>query len=379
MCAYVFISRCAVVIMLVVMLGGCSAPPKDHWAGDAPAPAPDGGAAPVQQFDYTHKVLQPETAQLGRRHTVALIRFGDTKGIEDVPFGREPPPQDTQSGEVNVAVNIGTRTETHAEEGPQMTRRARAILKHALLESEAFVVVERERILDVLREINFSQTRYVDPETAPEGASLLAVRYLLEGSLGLNEDQTLKGHLRDEPKYEDLSFERPGLLENIFNPRGSRQRRLTQFRAWQARMARERARQYYNIACYLSAYDVHTGEVVTSVMGLGATRSDAIRDAVDELVDELAEHDSEIRVAAVAEQRVYLDVGEQSGLQPGARLQVLRPGVAIRDRDGAIIGYDETEAGEVEVVEIRHLYSIAKPVATVQPLQRGDFVRPAHH
>ena len=372
--------RHLIAMAFVTVVLGCAAPPKAHWAGQAPpAPASEAVPAPVRQFDYTHKVLHPTGARPGQRHTIAIVRFGDTKDIEDVPFGPERPAQDSQTGDVNVAVNIGTRTEEPERARPQMTRRSREMLKHALMESEAFVVVERERILDILREINFSKTRYVDPETAPQDASLVAVRYLLEGSLGLNEDQTLKGNLPSEPKYEELALERPGFLENIFNPARSRQRRVAQFKVWQARMAREGVREYFNIACYISAYDVHTGEIVTSVMGLGANRRDAIEDAVEELVVELAERGGEIRVAAVRDDRVYVEAGKHSGLAVGTRLQVIHPGERIRDQNGMVIGFHETEVGEVEVVEVHDLYSIATPITTSQALRRGDVVRPAKH
>ena len=116
------------------------------------------------------------------------------------------------------------------------------MLKHALVKSEDFTVLERERILEVLREINFGKSKYVDPESAGEEGNLLAVRYLIEGSVGLNEDKSLKDTIDTGPSYKDADYQ-PGFLDNVFN-RGKvdQHKRMMALQQLRQRRSQERTR-----------------------------------------------------------------------------------------------------------------------------------------
>lgn len=101
---------------------------------------------------------------------------------------------------------------------------------------------------------------------------------------------------------------------------------------------------------------------------------------MEELVEEMPEKvGNDIRVAAVAGEKVYLDVGKGGGVKVADRFQVAHRGKPIRDRHGTVIDYEEAEAGEVEVTEVRDLLSVAKVVQKAGPIARGDMVRPARH
>ena len=58
---------------------------------------------------------------------------------------------------------------------------------------------------------------------------------------------------------------------------------------------------------------------------------------------------------------------------------MVHPGKAIRNRSGVVIGHDESEVGEVEIVEVRKLMSVAKVVTSGAKIQRGDLARLARH
>ena len=200
--------------------------------------------------------------------------------------------------------------------------------------------------------------------------------------MGPNEDRTLKEMLDPGKTYRDVDEYQPSTLENIFAPgRAGRKRRYADLqRIRMARLRRQRAIRTFDTACYLSVVEVHTGQVVCSVMGLGSNGLEAIRDAVEELVEEMPEKvGNDIRVAAVAGEKVYLDVGKRGGVKVADRFQVTHRGKPIRDRHGTVIDYEETEAGEVEVTEVRDLLSVAKVVQKAGPIVRGDMVRPAKH
>jgi len=363
------------------LLTGCDSSNVSGGIG-APPPPPAGEPPQARTYDYTHKVAVSAKRRPGQYWTVAILRFGDTKEVEDVPFGadKDKPEPAGKDGQVNVNVNVGARiTPGRAgQDPPQMNKRAREILKNSLVNSDAFTVVERERILEIIREINFGKTKYADPETAQAEGQLFCVRYLLEGSLGANEDVTLKDTLDAKEDYRDVTDYRPGLLENIFNPgKVDRQKRLLALQQMQRARLQQQAQQKFSVACYLSAYEVRTGAVKASVMGLGTNGLEAINDAVEELIDVLIEKDDGLRVAAVSGEKVYLDIGSKGAIKEGDRFQVVHLGQEIRNRHGEVIGHEEAEVGEIEVVKVTELMSIAKVVRQAGKMERGDLAKPA--
>jgi hypothetical protein len=338
--------------------------------------------APARTYDYTHTVLANAKQRAGKRWVVAVLRFGDTKEVENVPFGPASAPAQTGGGQVSVNVKVVGVENTPPEPGawPRMPKQYREMLKHALIKSDAFTVVERERILEIIREINFGKTRYADPAASPDEGELLCVRYLIEGNLGINEDKTLKDAISKERTYKDAADYQPGLWDNIFS-RGkvNREKMQIALRKLEEQENRAHARREFNVACYLSVYDVHTGEVVTTVMGLGSNGLEAIDDAVEEMIDELSQQDGSLFVAAVSGDNIYLDVGISPAAKVGARFQVIHLGKEIRDRNGQIVGREETEVGEIEITEVKPSYSIAKVVQQAGEIARGDIVKPAKH
>lgn len=375
------------VLLVMACASGCDQ--KMGTAGDVPPPVPLANQAkPIRTYDYTHTVVKSLGKVPAHRWPVAILRFGDTREIENVPFGEKEPPaaEQNQGSEVSVNVKIvgveGAATPRPTEAPPQMHKRHREMLKHALVQSEAFTVLERERILEILRETNFGKTEYVDPVTSPEQGAIISVRYLIEGSLGRNEDSTLKNTVDQGTSYKDgTGPSNVSWVDNLFRTDKAKQyqvqKKLLDMR--RSRLREKVTLSEYPMACYLSVYDVRTGQVVISVMGLGRNGLGAIDDAVDELVDGLCKNKCDVRVALVDGNQVYLDVGEAGGMQPGSRFQVLHYGDPIRNHNGQIVGHAESEAGEIEVTDVRRLYSIAKVIRKAGEIARGDGVRPAKH
>jgi len=346
-----------------------------------PPPPPSAAPAPTRTYDYSHAVLETTKSQAGRKWTVAILRFGDTAAVEDVPWGPQSQPAPEGGGQVNVNVKIvGAEAAPQPSQAPpQLNKRAREVLKHALIKSEAFNVVERERIVEIIREVNFGSSKYADPRTAPDQGELVCVRYIIEGSLGVNEDMTLKDSIDKDGSYRDADSARPGIWDNVFSRnKVNREQLAAAIGRLQEQRKKDAVRREFRIACYLSVYDVRSGQVVTSVMGLGRNGMEAIDDAIEDLIDELASSGSSPQVAAASDQKVYIDVGA-GGVKVGQRFQVVRQGQAIRDRDGQPIGHEETEIAEIEVVEVGAMMSVAKPVQAGAAIQRGDVLKPAKH
>ena len=350
---------CLMVAWGVVVIG-CGGPSLTT-AGPAPPPPPSTGPEPVEVFDYSHSIHHAGDAKLTRKFVVALVRFAEDRPIDDVPYGTESKPEAPAGTTVmDVDVQVGGQRPVNPAKTPAMMgSRAREMLKHELMESDSFVMVERERILDILREQKFGETRYVNPDTSPELGEVIAVQYLLEGSIGPNEDRTLKDTLPPPPSYANGE---PSLAERILNPgKASARRRLKELSRLRRQQAiRQQKRQENPVGAYLSMYDVRTSEIVAEAFGIGGNSLEAIRDCVDELVNECLEIPNPIRIAAVDDDRVYLDIGTEDSISIGDRLRYLTPGPPVRNNAGQVIGSRDEEGGELEIIRVDRFMSVAR-------------------
>jgi len=73
--------------------------------------------------------------------------------------------------------------------------------------------------------------------------------------------------------------------------------------------------------------------------------------------------------------KVFIDAGQDLNLKAGDRFRVVRRGDAIKDAEGNVVGYDDTEAGIIELTQVQAKMSIAKVVEGDGPTKAGDRVR----
>jgi hypothetical protein len=226
------------IVFMLFIFSGCTAPLVSEWdeksSIDAPPPLPEVDRSPL--YDYKHSVKQFS----GDKWTVAILRFGDTRQLPDIPYGNNSNKTNVTDGSIHIEVKEEAIDLYNPQTWPQLSRRSKMMLKHALIESKAFLVVERERIEEILREIDFGDTQYANSDKKLD-VSILPARYIIEGSLGLNEDKDLG---------------------------------VTNY-----------------LSCYLSVYDITTGEVVASVASGGKTRPLAIEGAVADLINKMPASD----------------------------------------------------------------------------------------
>ena len=81
---------------------------------------------------------------------------------------------------------------------------------------------------------------------------------------------------------------------------------------------------------------------------------DALRAAVSELIvnvtSQINKKPWSSRIAQVANGKIYLSAGTESGLEVGQKLKVYSQGAEIKDPDsGVVLGREEEEMGELEV------------------------------
>ena len=110
--------------------------------------------------------------------------------------------------------------------------------------------------------------------------------------------------------------------------------------------------------------------VVSSALG----QENGLSQKVSQLADKLA-FAVEGYVVGVSGDTVYIDLGQESGIVEGIQFEVVR-----LDKDhpfkmgDKIIGYPETEVGQIEITRVRKEISLAKITKKVTDLQEGDKV-----
>ncbi len=368
-----------VVTVVLIAASGIACSENEQPTLDKPPTAAQ--TEPTERiYDYTHSIQHHGNTRLARKFVVALVRFGDDRPVDDVPYGaassepKSPATQSSTNVDVNVKVN-SPDVRPNEKLPPGMSQRSREMLKRELMETDSFVLVERERILDILREQKFGQTRYVNDASSPEMGEILAVQYLIEGSVGLNEDRTLKDTVDAPPTYKEQDST---LAERIFNPgRAAQRSRLRELEAQRCRMLARRNMERENcISAYLSMYDVRTGQIAAEGFGIGGNALEAIRDAVEDLLDKCLDIPNPIRVAAVSDDQVYLDAGHADGMSIGQRFRYVNPGPAVRNHAGQTIGAQEEEGGELEITRVEKLMSVAKVTRLVSQPEVGARTEP---
>lgn len=74
-------------------------------------------------------------------------------------------------------------------------------------------------------------------------------------------------------------------------------------------------------------------------------------------------------------EKIFLDAGEDLNLRIGDRFRVVHRGDPINGPDGHPVGFDDSEAGIVEITQVQPKMSIAKVVEGEGPKKAGDRVR----
>jgi hypothetical protein len=262
-----------------------------------PPPAPPKAAATYDYKHETRKVVRD------RKPVVALLRPGDVTQIADfLPFGRGVTVTD-----VNARLQI---LQVGRPDAPvYMPPSYRQFLTRELLQTGEFVVIERERILEILRELAFAKTDAVNPETAPRPGRLIGVHYIIEGSFFAAGGLPL-----DDPSLD--------------------------------RVKREIARRKLPVdprqACvmYLTVYKVETGEVKAVACGADLQPLVAVKKAVEDLVDQLGDVVEPIKLSQVNANtgQAIIDIGSDAGAKPGDQYTLAPPAAAGATGAGGATG-----------------------------------------
>lgn len=245
--------------------------------------------------------------------------------------------------------------------GTQFARAAQKMLGAALTQSGHFDVFEGDALYAVLAQQGFQNSGLVNASSAVKVGGLIGAQFVVLGAI------TELGETRDRVDVGSFGSEK----------------------------------HVYRATIDVSVVNVQTGQTIISdtqtalvtdksvkIAGIGRrVRSDdsrlnlAIRDAIDKIAVNLVEKTPtsgfDFQIASIDENfKVAINAGAGDNMTPGQQLRVYHKGAEIKDpATGEVIGYDETEIGVIEVVEVKAKLSYCR-IISGRGFQVGDIVRP---
>jgi len=209
------------------------------------------------------------------------------------------------------------------------------ILITELAKTGKFIVVERDKLDKIMAEQKLGQSGAVDPNTAAQMGKILGLNAIVTGSIS-----------QFGVKKEGKDF-----------------------------IVTQSKQQIVECTVDIRVVDTETGQVLLADSGKGVVRKasgkvlgmgnsskydetlegEALRAAIvkftDNIVSQVNKKPWSCRVAAVRDGKVYLNAGQEAGLDIGQKLKVFSQGADIVDpTTGLVLGKEETEVGTLKVL-----------------------------
>lgn len=250
-----------------------------------------------------------------------------------------------------------------------------------LLESDRFVVVERQAIADVLAEQELQYSGAVNPETAVQAGRIVGAQFFIRpvittfsygekgrgGEIGVTVpvDVPVAGGIRIGGGKKTVQA-RLVIDSRIYDVQTSQ---ITT--SVQGEGSVERSSSH--VALDTDVLDVGTEGFESTPLG-EATRA-AVEQVVANILAELGDRPWHGRVVTVRDGQVYVNAGGESGIQVGDVLEVFREGEELIDPEtGLNLGQIEEKLGRLEITSVEERFSIARTLSEFT-CERNDVVR----
>lgn len=251
----------------------------------------------------------------------------------------------------------------------------------ALVESERFVVLERQAIADVLAEQDLQYSGAVNPETAVEAGRMIGAQYFIRpvittfsyGEKGKSGDAAIRvptdvpvaGGIRIGGGKKTVQA-RLVIDSRIYDVQTSQ---ITESVTGEGAVERNSAQ------LSLSTDVLDVGAAGFNDTPLGEATRAAVQQVVDGIIAELGDEPWQGRVVTVRDGQVFINAGSDLGISVGDVLQVIRPGEELVDPEtGLKLGSMEKSLGEIEITSVEEKFAIARMLAEFSP-ERNDIVR----
>jgi len=263
------------------------------------------------------------------RPTIAVLDFDVTK--EQVSFG-------------NGFVVIKNVDET--------TKLLSSDLLTYLVKTNKFNVVERDRMADLLKEQDFSESGYLSPESAVKMGKLIGADYFVMGKI---EQLKAKLERKQIPYTDRIQPQYKGKMVvnvRIVDSRGGKIVSANKFSV--EHEDKNRKNEVTPDDFLISLKDKTVQHIVNGVVG-GVFP---------------------LKIIKITGNDVYLNRGDGVDFEVGSTLAVLVQGESLVDPDtGESLGSTEQEVGTIQVSEIQQKFSKATIVTGGQRIKKGALVR----
>ncbi|MBL7071733.1 MAG: trypsin-like peptidase domain-containing protein [Candidatus Omnitrophica bacterium] len=292
--------------------------------GSGDSKAESDGKTNEGTYKYHQKPLA-KVKKKNKKFLVAISGFDNKVNIEGSPFNIEDDKDKSEEAEKNIKIILESGEEARKKELTEKDTMP-GLLTTALRDTGMFEVVERKEINDLIREINFQQSKWVKTQDANTLGNIYGVQYIVTGDVLKNE-----------------SGEKIG-------------------------------KSYYTIA--LRMYNVNTGEVVSS----SASNAPYMRQAIDAAVKDLATKAGSsawsCRVVGMTEGGLFINAGLKDDIKEKDVFYVSRIKNEITDpMTKEILGYGKDKIALIKVDEVlEDKLSRAKVLEGYEAINIGDVV-----
>ncbi len=244
------------------------------------------------------------------------------------------------------------------------------MLTTALRDTGQFVVVERAGINDILGEQDLAARGITTPQTGAKPGQVLGAQILVRGAITefemLSKDAFGGVRVGDVRLNLGRTKAHVGLDIRAYDPNTSEVLASDRYKG-----SSSSASTRFDIIG--NHVDVFSDQFRRSA--LGRAMRDAVDDAVKDLVARLGSDPWQGRLIVDKDGRLYVNAGENMGLRPGDRFEVVRPGDALIDPEtGLPLARRTQTVGMVEVTEVNEKFSAARLTDGKDPLT-GDVVQ----
>ena len=270
-------------------------------------------------YNYEQKSLS-KTVKKDLKITVAVFVSENNLKIKDSLFN---PPEETVLETKAISVDKADIKIDNSQKKPEKrtdSELVTGLLTDALRESGKFAIIERQDVNAILREAEFSNSKWVNPEQALKIGNIFGVKYIVIANL-----------LKSE------AGERVGVN---------------------------------NYVLALRLCEVETGNISATGKGDGPTIREVVATAVKNFTSMINSQPWSTRIIKIEEGFAYLGAGSNEGLKLRDVLEVYKSKDKIIDSvTGKVLGTDKTRVGSLEIVEILGAdLSKAKVLESLEPI-----------
>ena len=283
--------------------------------------------ADVSQSEYNQKPIA-KVKEKNVKIRVAISRFEDKTQIEGSPFNIEEEVKEsggTPSDTTDYSVTVKIDRDVEEEKIPKKEILI-GLLTDALHDTGMFEVVERKEINELIHEINFQNSKWVEKENINTLGNIFGVQYIISGDVLRNDGGEKVG------------------------------------------------RDYYTLA--IRMYNVNTSEIISSSAANAPYFNEAVNKVVNDLATQIKSKAWTCRVIGIGDTGIHINAGLKDDLEQKDVFHIYRiAGEIIDSETKETLGFNRKKIALIKIDEVlEENLSSAKILEKYEKISIGDIV-----